>query len=380
MENPKQEKKQINNIEFIISFVYIIIWVVMYALSYYQHRIFNKILWENVLAEWLIITVLMLVFFTNTYVLVPKLLFLKKYIRYISITLVFTISFVGLGVWLQQSFRAQNQKQMPAMEIGPGLPPMELSQSMPAPLGYKMNNEHVQKPILLIFVDYLIIALLVVAAGSTLRILTRWIKEEERRKDIEKIQLRTELELLRHQVNPHFLMNTLNNIHALVDIDIEKSKDAIIRLSTLMRYLLYDSSKGKTSLLKELDFIDSYIMLMQLRYSEKVEIRTEIQENLPDTQIPSMLFISFIENAFKHGVSYRQNSFVHFRMKKVGNSLLCTVRNSKHEKPAKEKNPYSGIGMNNVKRSLELLYQNNYTLNINETNTTFEVTLSIPIG
>lgn len=379
MENPKQEKKQINNIEFIISFVYIIIWVVMYALSYYQHRIFNKILWENVLAEWLIITVLMLVFFTNTYVLVPKLLFLKKYIRYISITLLFTISFVGLGVWLQQSFRAQNQKQMPAMEIGPGLPPMELSQSMPAPLGYKMNNEHVQKPILLIFVDYLIIALLVVAAGSTLRILTRWIKEEERRKDIEKIQLRTELELLRHQVNPHFLMNTLNNIHALMDFDVDKSKDAIIRLSTLMRYLLYDSTKGKTSLLKELDFIKSYIMLMQLRYSDKVDIHTEIPDSLTDTEIPSMLFISFIENAFKHGVSYQRNSFVHFRIGIIENSLFCIIQNSKHQKPANERSKYSGIGMNNVKRSLELLYQNNFSLEINDNESTYEVRLCIPI-
>lgn len=379
MENPKQEKKQINNIEFIISFVYIIIWVVMYALSYYQHRIFNKILWENVLAEWLIITVLMLVFFTNTYVLVPKLLFLKKYIRYISITLVFTISFVGLGVWLQQSFRAQNQKQMPAMEIGPGLPPMELSQSMPAPLGYKMNNEHVQKPILLIFVDYLIIALLVVAAGSTLRILTRWIKEEERRKDIEKIQLRTELELLRHQVNPHFLMNTLNNIHALMDFDVDKSKDAIIRLSTLMRYLLYDSTKGKTSLLKELDFIKSYIMLMQLRYSDKVDIRTEIPDSLTDTEIPSMLFISFIENAFKHGVSYQRNSFVYFRIGIIENSLFCIIQNSKHQKTANERSKYSGIGMNNVKRSLELIYQNNFSLEINDNESTYEVRLCIPI-
>ena len=368
------------NIELLIIIGYIIIWLVIFFLSYYKHRIYNEILWIKVISEWILTTSLMLLFFLNAYLLVPKLIFKKKYLSYIIWILISSMSLIGSAVWLQQGFEASNPSQMPPMEIGPGLPPMELSQSMPAPMGYKSTDQSIPKSPLLIFIDYLIIGLLVVAAGSTLRILTRWLKEEERRKDIEKTQLRTELELLRHQVNPHFLMNTLNNIHALVDIDVEKSKDAIIRLSTLMRYLLYDSSKGKTSLLKELDFIESYIMLMQLRYSEKVEIRTEIQENLPDTQIPSMLYISFIENAFKHGVSYRQNSFVHFRMKKVGNSLLCTVRNSKHENPAKEKNPYSGIGMNNVKRSLELLYQDNYTLNINETNTTFEVTLSIPIG
>lgn len=367
------------NIELVIAFGYIIIWLVVYALSYFKLRIYNEILWEKVMSEWILTTSLMLLFFLNTYLLVPKLIFLKKYLSYIFATLAITASITGSAVWLQQQFEARNPSQMPPMEIGPGLPPMELSQSMPAPMGFRADVGNVPKSPLLIYIDYLIVGLLVVAAGSTLRILTRWLKEEERRKDIEKIQLRTELELLRHQVNPHFLMNTLNNIHALMDFDVDKSKDAIIRLSTLMRYLLYDSTKGKTSLLKELNFIESYIILMQLRYPEKVDIQTQIPDNLPDTEIPSMLFISFIENAFKHGVSYRQNSFVHFRIEKIDNSLICTVRNSKHDRLIIEKSHYSGIGMKNVKRSLELLYQHNYTLDINDNETTYEVMLRIPI-
>lgn len=367
------------NIELVIAFGYIIIWLVVYALSYFKLRIYNEILWEKVMSEWILTTSLMLLFFLNTYLLVPKLIFLKKYLSYIFATLAITASITGSAVWLQQQFEASNPSQMPPMEIGPGLPPMELSQSMPAPMGFRADVGNVPKSPLLIYIDYLIVGLLVVAAGSTLRILTRWLKEEERRKDIEKIQLRTELELLRHQVNPHFLMNTLNNIHALMDFDVDKSKDAIIRLSTLMRYLLYDSTKGKTSLLKELNFIESYIILMQLRYPEKVDIQTQIPDNLPDTEIPSMLFISFIENAFKHGVSYRQNSFVHFRIEKIDNSLICTVRNSKHDRLIIEKSHYSGIGMKNVKRSLELLYQHNYTLDINDNETTYEVMLRIPI-
>lgn len=367
------------NIELVIAFGYIIIWLVVYALSYFKLRIYNEILWEKVMSEWILTTSLMLLFFLNTYLLVPKLIFLKKYLSYIFATLAITASITGSAVWLQQQFEARNPSQMPPMEIGPGLPPMELSQSMPAPMGYRADVGNVPKSPLLIYIDYLIVGLLVVAAGSTLRILTRWLKEEERRKDIEKIQLRTELELLRHQMNPHFLMNTLNNIHALMDFDVDKSKDAIIRLSTLMRYLLYDSTKGKTSLLKELNFIESYIILMQLRYPEKVDTQTQIPDNLPDTEIPSMLFISFIENAFKHGVSYRQNSFVHFRIEKIDNSLICTVRNSKHDRLIIEKSHYSGIGMKNVKRSLELLYQHNYTLDINDNETTYEVMLRIPI-
>jgi LytS/YehU family sensor histidine kinase len=229
------------------------------------------------------------------------------------------------------------------------------------------------------FIDNFIIALLVVAAGTTVKLLSQWLNEEGRRKDVEKEQLKTELALLRHQVSPHFFMNTLNNIHALIDINTENAKDAVIRLSTLMRYLLYDTAQGQTSLKKELEFIESYIALMQLRFSKKVKISLEIPERIPDIQIPPMLFISFVENSFKHGVSYQADSFVLFHVDVTDSNLTCIIRNSKHKNKEKFDKSYSGIGLTNIKKSLSLLFADNYFLDIRDLEREFEVRLSIPI-
>jgi LytS/YehU family sensor histidine kinase len=196
---------------------------------------------------------------------------------------------------------------------------------------------------------------------------------------LEKEQLLTELALLRHQVSPHFFMNTLNNIHSLIDLNQEDAKDAVIRLSTMMRYLLYDTSQGQTSLKKEIGFIESYISLMQLRFSKHVTVKLEIPENIPDIQIPPMLFISLLENAFKHGVSYQQESFVMFSIGVTGNRLHCTLKNSKHFKLPASDNRYSGIGLSNIRKSLDLLYGKAYQYEISETATEYQVDLNVPI-
>jgi LytS/YehU family sensor histidine kinase len=246
-------------------------------------------------------------------------------------------------------------------------------------MGYRAPEQAEPKSIFMVFTDNLIIAFLVVAAGTTIKLLSQWLNEEGRRKDVEKEQLKTELALLRHQVSPHFFMNTLNNIHALIDINTENAKDAVIRLSTLMRYLLYDTAQGQTSLKKEMEFIESYIALMQLRFSKKVKITLDIPQNLPEIQIPPMLFISFVENAFKHGVSYQTDSFVLFRLDITDNQLNCVIRNSKHKNKEKFDKSYSGIGLTNIKKSLELLFNKNYSLDISDTDKEFEVKLTIPV-
>ena len=208
-------------LELIFTGSNLILWITVYALTYYKNRVFDQVIWEKVIPEWIMVTALMLLFFVNIHILVPKLLFLKKYLAYTAAALFTAIIITGCGMLLQNSFTERNPAPMPPMEIGPGLPPMELSQSMPAPMGYKISGETIQKLPWLIFAEQLFTGILILIAGSTLKILSRWLHEEERRKEIEKIQLETELALLRHQVNPHFLMNTLNNIHALIDYDVE---------------------------------------------------------------------------------------------------------------------------------------------------------------
>ena len=174
-------------------------------------------------------------------------------------------------------------------------------------------------------------------------------------------------------------MNTLNNIHALIDINTEDAKNTIIELSNMMRYLLYDTANGHTTLRKEVIFIQSYITLMQLRFPKKVAITFDVPDYIEDIEIPPMLFISFLENAFKHGVSYQKDSFVVFKLEQIGNKLKCIVKNSNFNITDNMDKSYSGIGLANIKKSLMLLFGNDYTLHIIENAQEYEIQLTIPI-
>lgn len=375
----KNLNKNIFSFKLIEIIVYLIIWLTVFSVPFFQNRIYGLVAWDKVIQEWIKISSFLLIFIINVYLFIPRFLFKNKYRTYVISTLLLITLVVTLGIWLQTEMTARSALKMPPMELGPGMPPMELSSSMPAPMGYNVSEVTTQKSVYLIIVDYVLISLLIVGAGTTFKIVSRWLNEESRRKDLEKEQLRTELALLRHQVNPHFLMNTLNNIHALIDLDIEIAKDAVIKLSVLMRYLLYDSAQGKTSLNKELEFMESYIELMKLRYTKKISIKYIIPKKIPDVQIPPMLFISFLENAFKHGVSYQAKSFVIFKLEIIEGKLYCSIRNSKHATPESQNKKYSGIGMSNVKKNLELLYHDSYSLDILDKTDEFEVKLTLPL-
>ena len=235
------------------------------------------------------------------------------------------------------------------------------------------------KPPVMAFADNLIICILLVGSGTTIKLMTKWLNEEKLRKDAEKEQLKTNLALLRHQVSPHFFMNTLNNIHSLIEMDSEKAQDAVERLSTLMRYLLYDSAQNAIELKKEIEFINSFVSLMQLRHSDEVEVTVLIPDQIPDIKIPPMLFISLLENAFKHGVSYPMKSYIYFKLQVHENTLDCIIKNSKHKTVVNQYDEYAGIGLENIKKSLNLLFEKDYKLDISDKEKEFEVNLTIPI-
>ncbi len=367
------------NFKVIEMIIFSMIWLGIFSIPFFQNRTFNIIDWGKVVGEWIRMFSFLLIFILNTYIFVPKFLFSKKYLSYIGISLSTILFVIAIIISIQVLITPPKPLSMPPMTLGEGMPPMELGSKMPAPLGYRAPEQPQEKSIFMTFTDNLIISILVVAAGTAFKMMTQWLNEEDRRKDMEKEQLKTEIALLRHQVSPHFFMNTLNNIHALVDINTETAKDAIIRLSTLMRYLLYDTAHGQTSLKKEIEFIESYITLMQLRFSEKVKISIQVPKNIPEIQIPPMLFISFLENAFKHGVSYQANSFVNFSLEISENQLICNIRNSKHKIKESFDKSYSGIGLTNIRKSLELIFSKNYNLEIVESEKDFNVHLTIPI-
>jgi len=354
-----------------------LIWIGIFSIPFFNQWGYSTLDWEKLLSEWLHIFMFLLLFLINIGILIPKYLITQKYRVYIISAFTLIVSTIAAGLFLTSLF-FPTPLAMPPMNLGSGLP-MELGSGMPAPIGFKPDRKIGFDSLSLRITANFIISLLIVGTSTTFKVIGQWLIADDRRKDLEKEQLRTELALLRHQISPHFFMNTLNNIHALIDLNSENAKDAVIRLSTMMRYLLYDTSQGQTSLKKEIGFIESYISLMQLRFSKHVNVMLEVPDGIPDIMIPPMLFISLLENAFKHGVSYQNDSFVLFRIDITDNRLNCTVKNSKQVKAQETKSKYSGIGLTNIKKSLELLYGINYQFEIIESEIEYHVFLSIPI-
>lgn len=203
-------------------------------------------------------------------------------------------------------------------------------------------------------------------------------RDLERQKIIDKQNLEQQMEYLKYQVNPHFFMNTLNNIHALVDIDPERAKTTIVELSKMMRHILYDGGKKLIPLTCEVEFLNLYVQLMRLRYTNKVHISVNLPKQLPELKLPPLMLIIFVENAFKHGISYREESFVDISVEVENKRLLFGCRNSKPTQPQKS-NEKGGMGLQNVRQRLELLYEDDYTLSINDAEKTYEVKLDIPM-
>jgi hypothetical protein len=337
--------------------MYCLIWALVFAGPYLRNmQDVNGLDSGRMIGDWIHLSFLFLVFLVNLYFLVPKLLFNNKRKQYVFIVILTILVVTVLDILTH-----------------PGIRPDHLPNPAGPPEGFRPGS------ILGVFFTNIITGILIIGTGTAFKLEYKWLEEEKLRKDMEKEQLKTNLALLRHQVSPHFFMNTLNNIHTLIETDAGKAQDAVERLSTLMRYLLYDSAQNTINLKKEIEFIHSYISLMQLRHSDEVEVTTNIPEKIPDTQIPPMLFISLIENAFKHGACYPLKSYIHFELKLDKTTLLCIIKNSKHPRKGNSLGEYSGIGLDNIKESLQLLYQNDYQLDIFDKENEFEVRLSLPL-
>ncbi|MCE1199861.1 MAG: histidine kinase [Marinilabiliales bacterium] len=364
-------------ISFLENLIFGVIWIGIFSIPFFNQWSQTNMDWDHLLATWLKIFGFFLIFLINVTILVPRYLIQQKYKNYLISAILVIAGFTAAGLFLN-ALLFPRPLAMPPMNLGSGSP-MELGTDMPAPIGFKPERKTDFDSTAFTIIANVIISFLIVGTSTTFKVIGQWLISDNRRKDLEKEQLRTELAFLRHQVSPHFFMNTLNNIHSLIDINTEDAKDAVIRLSTMMRYLLYDTSQGHTSLKKEIGFLESYISLMQLRFSKHVKVMLKLPANVPEVQIPPMLFISLLENAFKHGVSYQKDSFVSFELALQENRLICSLCNSKHVK-TEGQGSYSGIGLNNIRKSLELLFGHNYQFEIRETVDEYSIYLNIPIS
>ena len=206
-----------------------------------------------------------------------------------------------------------------------------------------------------------VLNLAIFAAGATaLALARRWVTADQKLKEMEAARAQAELRNLRNQINPHFLLNTLNNIYALTAFDTAKAQEAIQVLSKMMRHILYDYQKPMIPLKEEIDFLENYVKLMRIRLPQSVEVTFNAVQPTGTVEVAPMILISLVENAFKHGTSPTEKSFVHINISTNGQQLICDIQNSNNPKTASDHSGH-GIGLQQVERRLQLAYPDRYT-------------------
>lgn len=319
-----------------------------------------------------------LLFYLNYVFLVPRLFFRNRKIVYYLVAAVSTILlFFASEIVLEKTRPVPDKShRFPEHKIHPADSSVDSNEVM-----FKEKREpHRPPPRWPVTYSNLLIYFLLCGAGLGLRFADKIRETEGLRREAEKEKINTELEMLKSRIHPHFFFNTLNNIYALTESKSPLASDAILKLSRLMRYVIYDSQQGTTLLSKEFEFISNYIELMRLRLTSKINLDIHFPESYNDSEIHPLIFISFIENAFKHGISYSHPSFItiHFD---VGNHFVdFTCRNSTHDTITDVEHGHSGQGLENVFKRLELLYPGLHTLNITNAENVFEVKLKIITG
>lgn len=219
------------------------------------------------------------------------------------------------------------------------------------------------------WLDYfsLLTALMVLGISTSVAAVQKWQHDRELRQKLERDKIDSELSFLKAQINPHFFFNTLNNIYALTVIDVEASREALHKLSRMMRYVLYESQQGTVQLSQEIAFAQDYIKLMQLRLTDKVTVQLTPPSPMQDVPIAPMLFLPFIENAFKHGVSATHPSRIEIIIRQEGAKIHVEVRNTLFtDKKSTILEESNGIGLVNTRRRLDLLYPGRYELDVEE--------------
>lgn len=231
-----------------------------------------------------------------------------------------------------------------------------------------------------IFLRDLVMIVLTIGLASALRLSDKWMLLSEQKKELVSAQREEELKNLKSQLNPHFLFNTLNSIYALIAISPNKAQDAVHELSRLLRYVLYDSPTAVT-LKQETDFIDNYVKLMRLRLNPSVNISVDLNvKGYEDRMIAPLLFITPIENVFKHGVHNYPDDKILISIKVEENMIICRTLNTLYADYKDMPSEVGGIGMQNLRRRLQLLYGDRAELSIKIRDDLYEVNLAIPLG
>jgi len=326
-------------------FGWIVIFILLQFLNFPQSAISNPLIRFS---GWILIIG---VFYLNYLILVPQLYLSKHLFPYLLVvTLILILTFLSIRLLFSHPHYGINSSSLVDLKNTAGITNLRTKNAIPSLAGGIGA----------------IVILLILSIGTTIRVTQSLYLNEEKRKEIQNEKLSAELLFLKSQINPHFFFNTLNSIYYLAHIKSDQSPIAILKLSEIMRYIIYEAVKDKVPLSKEIDYIQNYIDLQRLRLNDNVAIEFVAHLGSNQNQIGPMLLIPFVENAFKHGIDYTQHTIVSISaIMEEENTLHFCVKN-----PNIQQNRVnlvsSGVGLQNVKKRLELLYPSNFRLSIQE--------------
>ncbi|WP_236032973.1 sensor histidine kinase [Algoriphagus pacificus] len=305
---------------------------------------------------------LVVIFYINMLVVVPKILLKGKPILYITIIIIAAVCFVGLLIYFEELL---------------GLPELMFKAFNPDK-PYKPGPRRISGDVFNSLLFFLSIGI-----STSVASVQKWQKDEALRREMDKQRINTELSYLKAQINPHFFFNTLNNIYSLTNLDVKKAQEALLKLSRMMRYVLYENQKDETLLKKEVNFIQDYIELMKMRLTGNVKLNISIDEPKEDLVLAPMLLLPFLENSFKHGISSQKECEIKIKLEVMGQTLFFETRNNifpvHSDSPEAKEN---GIGMVNTQRRLALLYPEKHRLKFgkDEANNEYWVNLTINLA
>ncbi len=339
------------------NLIYSAVWTVVYLIPIMNAKLMSELHvdFNNVLTAWIKTTPFFVLFLIHNQVL-ARLLVSKK--RHIVTYLLTSIVLLGVTFSLIEVYE---QSDLYGSAAAKGI--IEARHASLTDLEWYWN---------------IMLGLFMFGMNIGIKMLYKSMQDDEDMERLKRQTVQAELDYLKYQINPHFFMNTLNNIHALIDIDTEMAKQCIIELSAMMRYVVYDSGTENISLKKDITFIENYIELMRIRYAQEVDIRFNYPKNISGkVAIPPLIFIVFVENAFKHGISYNHPSYIHIDIAYDGEGVV-TARFENSVYAGGQSHP-TGIGLENVQRRLALIYGDRYKMEIDDSSPEkYCVTITIP--
>lgn len=331
---------------------HLLFWLVNISVSTLQVGLYTNQYQEQLFVEVMHLPIILSATYFTLYFLIPKFLLKKRYSQFFIILL-------GSALIVGLLDRANSYYIIRPL-VFPGEPRLTGS------FGVKYFSAIIN--------NYYIIAF-----ASAIKLFMLWYQNQKVKQDLLQEKMRAELKYLKAQIHPHFLFNTLNNLYVLIKKKSESAPDLLLKLSDLLRYMLYECNADFAYLEKEIEIINNYLDLEKIRYGSQLKVEFVINGDIKGLSIPPLIMLPFIENSFKHGISRSlKNLFLSIKIEVADGKLTCSITNSKDNEVNDERPAYTdGIGIKNVKRRLELIYPECHELKIENKTDEFKVELII---